>query len=282
MALITLTTDFGSADPYVGVMKGVILGIAPGARLVDLTHDLPPRHILAAALTLEAAVPHMPDGTIHLAVVDPGVGSTRRAVAVKTDRALFVAPDNGLLSLVLRHDAPRGEIHAVELTNSAYHRRPVSATFHGRDIFAPVAAHLAAGAALEELGPCLAPEALVRLELPQPTRGSDGSLTCHVLHADRFGNLVTSLRREVFERLMPAASSAAVRLRIADREIIGLSRTFADVPEEELVAYFGSSDRLEIAVRDGSAAESCNIAWNRSTAPQSGADCVAVRLCACG
>jgi len=247
MAVITLTTDFGTADGFVGAMKGVILGIAPGAALVDLSHEVPPQDVLAGALLLEAACPHFPDETIHLAVVDPGVGGRRAAIAVRTPRALYVGPDNGLLTLILDRDPPR---NMVRLTNPAFHRHPVSATFHGRDVFAPVAAHLAAGAAFEELGE--PHPSLVRLEVPRPAF-ADSTADAHVLHVDRFGNLVLDVTREAFDAWAPGAG-AFVTIRAGGAQTHGIRRTYSDVAAGALAAYWGSGGRLELAVRNGSAA----------------------------
>ncbi len=166
MRIITLTTDFGTTDPFVGVMKGVIAGRAPETRLIDLTHGIPPQDVLAGALVLRHAAPYFPAGTIHLAVVDPGVGTARRPLCVETADALFVGPDNGLLSLA----APRDRLlHIVHLAEERFFLSPPSATFHGRDVFAPVAAALAAGAAPTELGPEV-PD-MTRLDVPAPVIG---------------------------------------------------------------------------------------------------------------
>jgi S-adenosylmethionine hydrolase len=227
-------------------MKGVILGIAPQAEIVDLCHEIPPQGITAGALMLEAAVNYFPPGTIHVGVVDPGVGGRRAAIAIESERAIYVGPDNGLFSLALLQD-PR--VRAVRLTNPAYHCHPVSATFHGRDIFAPAAAHLANGVPLEELGEPM--RELVSLDLPEPEPVPNG-LQIAVLHVDRFGNLITDLR---------ADSPLGVRVKsyslifVGDATINGVSRTYSDVPHGEPVAYFGSGGRLEIAVRNGSASE---------------------------
>jgi hypothetical protein len=242
MPIITLTTDFGLADGYVGSMQGVILSIAPGARLVNLSHQVPAQDVRAGAFVLYQAVPFFPRDTIHVAVVDPGVGSQRRALAVRTAEGIFVAPDNGVLSYVLKGAGVR---EAVSLTNPDYQLPDVSATFHGRDIFAPAAAYLAAGVPLSELGPRAIN--LVRLAMPQPQYTSEGELIAHVMHVDHFGNLVLDLTgaelsdRETFE--------------LAGRRVAGLSRTFADVAPGQPVVYVGSSrDHVEVAIRDGNAA----------------------------
>jgi len=247
MPILTLTTDFGLSDPFVGVMKGVILRIAPDATIVDICHDVPPQNLVAGALILESAFPYFPPGTIHVVVVDPGVGSERAPVAIQTEEHYFVGPDNGLIvSAVSPHARIRGR---VRLTNSAYHRHPVSATFHGRDIFAPVAAHLAAGIPFEELGEPI--QQLVSLHLPRPVPRDD-ELELHVLHVDRFGNLITDLRADDLARF---SQGRPVVFRIGEVKIAGTHRAYADVEKGRPVAYFGSAGRLEIAVREGNASE---------------------------
>lgn len=246
--IITLTTDFGTSDAYVAIMKGVILTLAPDARLIDITHDIPPQDVFAAAVTLEAAVGCFPEGTIHLAVVDPGVGSNRAAIAVATAAGnLLVGPDNGLFSAVLERDAP---VEAVRLDNAEFHRQPVSDTFHGRDIFAPAAGHLARGIALRDLGSPL--DELVRMQMPAPVpRGNN--LQLHVLAIDRFGNIITDLTREAFDLWRERTPLSRIGIRLRGAEIHGISRTYGDVPGAQPVAYFGSTNRLEIAVSQGSA-----------------------------
>jgi S-adenosylmethionine hydrolase len=242
MTIITLTTDFGLADGYVGIMKGVILSIAPDVRLVDLSHEIAPQDVRQAAYVLARAVLYFPAGTIHLAVVDPGVGGRRRPLLVRTGRAFYVGPDNGLFTLALAESGAQ----AFELDRPAFWRPAVSRTFHGRDIFAPVAAHLATGVPPERLGrPITDP---VRLELPQPARHPDGRLTGQVVYVDRFGNLISDV---------PAAWVVGGRWRgeIAGQQIAGLSGTYAEAAPGALVALIGSEDTVEIAVRDGNAAQ---------------------------
>lgn len=245
MSLITLTTDFGLADSYVGAMKGVILGIDSTATIVDISHDIAPQDVQEAAYVIYTAYPYFPPDTIHVVVVDPGVGSRRRVIALRAAQACFVAPDNGVLSYVL---AREGMKEAVSLTHSRYHRPTVSHTFHGRDIFAPVAAHLARGVPLAELGEPLAE--IVTFSLPQPQVLPDGEVIGHVLHVDRFGNLILDVREGDF------ILGEGLVLEVAGRHIRGLRRTFTDVPAGELVAYVGSSGHLEIALREGNAAQS--------------------------
>jgi S-adenosylmethionine hydrolase len=248
VSLITLTTDFGLADSYVAVMKGVILGIDPTATIVDISHDIAPQDVGEAAYAVYASYPYFPPDTIHVVVVDPGVGGQRRAIALRVAQACFVAPDNGVLSYVLTREGMR---EAVSLTNSRYHRPTVSHTFHGRDIFAPVAAHLARGVPLNELGEPLTE--IVTFPLPQPQVLPDGDVVGHVLHIDRFGNLILDVREG------DCILSEGLVLEVAGRRIQGLGRTFTDVPVGELVAYIGSSGHLEIALREGSAAQSLDM-----------------------
>lgn len=255
--LITLTTDFGLQDHYVGVMKGVIAGIAPQARVIDLCHAVPPQDIARGAYVLAASCRYFPPGTIHVAVVDPGVGSERRALAVEAGGWRWVAPDNGLLGWVfealaelgLAVGAPEGPAwrlgggaRAVVLEAREYQLPERSQTFHGRDVFAPVAAHLAKGVPLQRLGPPTA--TLLRLPRRLPERTPTG-WRGEVLHLDRFGNLVTNLRAA-------HCLGGACRVRVAGREIAGLSPSYAAMAE--LGAIIGSDGYLEIAVPGGNAA----------------------------
>lgn len=243
-AVLTLLTDFGTQDAYVGIMKGVALGICPAARLVDLTHAVPPQAVAVGALALRSAVPYFPAGTVHCAVVDPGVGSARRAVAVRAAGALLVGPDNGLLAPAVAKLGGADAVHAIE--NAALCRSPVSRTFHGRDVFAPVAAHLAAGAALAEVGPPLA--ALAPLALPAPRVEGD---TVHgaVIYVDRFGNLLTNIDRAALSGFR--ARTLSVRLPSV---IVPLVSTYSEVAPGEALALWSSWETVEIAVRDGNAA----------------------------
>jgi S-adenosylmethionine hydrolase len=247
MPIITLTTDFGLLDGYVGTMQGVILSIAPQVTLVDLSHQVPAQNVRAGAFVLYQAVPYFPPETIHMAVVDPGVGSQRRALAVRTTQGIFVAPDNGVLSYVL---ASADVQEAVSLTNHAYQLPQVSTTFHGRDIFSPAAAHLANGIPLAELGQRAIN--LVHLSLPQPASTPQGNLIAHVMHIDRFGNLILDARADDVDE--------GSIFELGGRTIKSLSRTFADVAQGELLAYVGSSrNHVEIAVREGHAAQMIGI-----------------------
>ncbi len=241
--VITLVTDFGREGVFVGVMKGVIAGIAPQARVIDLTHDIPPFNIVQAAFGLRHAAPYFPEGTIHLAVVDPGVGTERKAVAVRAGGHCFVAPDNGLLAPVAESLGPDT---IVEVRNSDCFLPTVSSSFHGRDVFAPVAAHLAAGVAIDDLGPQLA--ALQPLDAPRARREADGTIRGEVLWSDRFGNLITNIPATMLD---PERTWC---VHIGRNTIQKISHTYAQVDAGEPLAMIGSFGMLEIAVRLGNAA----------------------------
>jgi S-adenosylmethionine hydrolase len=242
--VITLTTDFGQADGYVGAMKGVILSICPEAALADISHEIRPQAVEQAAYVLSTAVAYYPPGTVHLVVVDPGVGSQRRPIAVRTERAAYVGPDNGVLGLALAQDPAR---QAVRLTEPSYRLSSVSATFHGRDIFAPAAAHLACGAPPDEMGETLPVSELVELPISAPEPQPGGGWRCAILLVDRFGNLITNFQVQPHQR--------GLQVGAGGQWIGQISRTFTDVDRGELLAYVGSSGYLEIAAREASAAE---------------------------
>ena len=247
MTIITLLTDFGLQDGYVGIMKGVIWGIAPGVQIADISHAVKAQDILQGALTLRRAVPYFPARTVHVAVVDPGVGTSRRELAGRLGGQYFVGPDNGLFSLVLEQAEAQGEVvEWVHLTRGEYWLPQVTAVFHGRDIFAPVAAHLANGVPLNTLGePVYDP---VRLRLPQPQREAEG-WSAQVMHIDHFGNLATNLGRD---QIGPAQS---IVIRIKGVEIQGIVQAYGGELPGEMVALFDSSDLLSIAIVNGNAAQ---------------------------
>lgn len=240
--LLTLLTDFGTRDAYVAAMKGVILGIAPQARIVDITHDVAPQDVAEAAFTLAACWRCFPEGTVHVVVVDPGVGSARRAIAVAAGGHLFAAPDNGVLSMAL---AGAADIEVVALENPRLFRQEISSTFHGRDIFAPAAAHLASGFPLEQAGPALAE--IVRLPDSEPRSAGLDAWEGAVIAVDRFGNLITNV---------PASLLAGrqARVSLCGEEILEVVQYYAQAPAGALVALIGSSGFLEVAVNQGSAA----------------------------
>jgi len=244
--LIALLTDFGVSDGYPGVMKGVILGIAPATPLVDLTHEIAPQDVRAGAWVLHTAWRYFPEGSVFLCVVDPGVGSARRPIALRAGGRVFVGPDNGLFSYILADNA---EAHAVTLANPRYFAARPSDTFHGRDIFAPAAAWLAARIAFEELGPTLPVESLVRLELPQPTWLGD-TLIAHCTHIDHFGNILTNIGGALAQAIL---NNPEVRVSIAGHSITAHAHTFAEGPESDVFLYVDSSGYLALARRNGSA-----------------------------
>lgn len=246
-APIVLLTDFGLDDWYVAAMKGVLLSRAPDAALVDLTHGIPPGEVRRAAFVLGEAWPSFPEGTVFLAVVDPGVGGGRRPLAVRAAGRHFVGPDNGVLTPALE----RTDARAFVLDPRRLGPGALSATFHGRDLFAPAAARLALGADPAALGEP-SPDPL-RLPPERPTRDADG-LRGRIRHVDRFGNCISDLRREDLEEHLAGRSPAGLVVRAGGIEIAGLSRTYADVPEGELLALVGSGGRLEISARGASAA----------------------------
>ncbi len=243
--IITFLTDFGTADPYVAAMKGAALAVNPDARLVDVSHEIAPQDIADGGYVLAFAYRAFPEETVHVAVIDPGVGSARRILAAEVNGHLLVAPDNGLLSAVLRERAASRMVHVEE---SRFFRHPVSATFHGRDIFAPVAAHLSLGVDLDELGPRTV--GYVQLEAASATKAGD-ALEGRVIHVDRFGNLVTDISREAIAAL---AGEARTEVRVGEALLGPIRRTYSDVAVGEPLAVIGSSERLEISVNRGSAA----------------------------
>lgn len=261
--LVALLSDFGLRDGYPGVMKGVILGIAPGTPLVDLTHEIPPQDVRTAAWVLHTSWRSFPQETVFLCVVDPGVGSARHPIALQAEGRYFVGPDNGLFSYPLAEATSTSsatsaaETRAVILDNPRYFpTHPPSATFHGRDIFAPAAGHLAAGVPLEELGRALAVDALERLTVPQP-EWRENALLAHVVHIDQFGNILTDIKGPWAQAVFNAP---APTLTIAGRRVTARARAFAEGPSDALFIYQDSSGHLAIARRNGSAVEALGLA----------------------
>ena len=253
--VITLTTDFGSIDPYVGVMKGVVLGINPEASLVDITHQIEPQNILQGAFLLGKGYHFFPPHAIHLVVVDPGVGSSRRPIILETPRGRFVGPDNGVLSYVLTDGGAQplmgkadqvglpAEWRAYHLTNPGYWLHPLSSTFHGRDLFAPVAGHLSLGVLPQEMGEEV--DSLTCLPVDAPT-WEDDRLRGRVVHIDRFGNLITDLPSSLLDE------APQLKVDVGGSRIRGLSANYAQ--GDGLLALIGSYDTLEVALKNGSAA----------------------------
>ena len=247
MRVIAMLTDFGTQDGYVGVMKGVIWGIAPEVDIVDVTHAIPPQDIRAGALALGRVGTYFPEGTIHIGIVDPGVGTNRRPIAARLGMQYFVGPDNGMFTVLAQKTEARNEIVEVfHLTNEAYWLPKPSKVFHGRDIFSPVAAHLSNGVPLSELGESILDA--MRLEIPEPvrtTRGWRGEVTS----VDTFGNLETNIMRHHLQQL-----GSGIDIFVASSVVHGMVDAFADKPVGELVALYGTHDDLMISVVNGSAA----------------------------
>lgn len=246
--LITLLTDFGEADYFVPAVKGVILSINPAARVIDLTHDIPAQDIEAGAFTLGACYHHFPARTIHLAVVDPGVGSARRPVVIASGEQCFIGPDNGLFSYVYARERTVRVFHA---TRKECFRHPVSATFHGRDVFAPLSAYLSLGLNPEAVGEQI--DDYVRFDLPQPSASPTGQLIGQIIHIDRFGNCITNFTTR---ELDIHQSLSAPQLCCGGRKITRFVTHFAESQQpSELLAYLGSAGYWEIGVWRSSAAE---------------------------
>src|SRR5262245_17521732 len=253
--LITLITDFGLEDPFVGVMKGVILGIAPEVQVVDITHSIPSHDVFRASLALRASHRFFPEGTVHVVVVDPGVGSWRRPILIATKRYFFVGPDNGVLSVARELE---DEAQVFHLTSRQYFLRPVSNTFHGRDVFSPVAAWLSRGVAPDSLGERV--DTLVKLDFPGVRRNGN-ILIAKVLHADKFGNLVTNISAD--DMSGPEGDSLPFWIQIGDRELSQLRSSYAEALPGEIFAIWGSSGLLEISMNQASAAETLRIDKNQ-------------------
>ena len=247
--IVTFTTDFGLSDPFVGIMHGVVLNIHPETTIVDISHAVPSYDVHDGAWTIAQAYRFFPPRTVHVVVVDPGVGSLRRPIIVETDDYVFVAPDNGVLSLV---EAREPKFSVRHITAERYFLQPVSQTFHGRDIFAPVAGWLSKGVAPAEFGPEVLDQ--VRLPLPAVERTGGNSLRGVVLKVDKFGNLITNISAQDMPELF-TPSPPWFSLRVAGRTVTRLHQSYAEGGEDELFAIVGSSGYLEIAARQASAAE---------------------------
>jgi S-adenosylmethionine hydrolase len=245
-SVIALLTDFGTADYFVGSLKGVILSINPNTVIVDISHDVPAQDIESGAFTLFAAHPAFPPKTIFVAVIDPGVGSSRRPILVQANDHFFVGPDNGLFSYFYVNSNHR----TIYLNKEKYFRHPISSTFHGRDVFAPVAAHLSTGLKPNEFGPQISDE--VRLPTLHPARAKDGVWTARIIHIDHFGNCITNISRQVLSRGM----EDHMRLKLKGKTVISVRKFFGDGDKgEKLFAIWGSAGFLEIAAQNQSAAK---------------------------
>ncbi len=243
--IITLTTDFGLQDYYVSAMKAAILGIAPEVRLVDISHEIPSQDIMAGSWVLKNSAMLFPPGTVHVVVIDPGVGTERNPVALRVEDQYFIGPDNGIFSILTSEK----DFEVVKLSNEKYWGEHRSSTFHGRDIFAPVAAHLSTGVDLADLGEPL--EELVTYRWAEPIADKDG-LQGWVIHIDKFGNLVTNISEELIKEVIDDKN---VKIYVGNTILDEIVDTFASVPEGEPIAYIGSSGMLEVGVNQGDAEE---------------------------
>lgn len=246
---IALLTDFGTRDPFAGILSGVILGINPDACICDLGHDFDPGDIRSASFALRMAFPYFPERTVFIVVVDPGVGTERRAVAAEIDGRYVVCPDNGVLSWLIQ-DLKPGLM--VELTEPRYHLPEVSGTFHGRDMFAPVGAHLSMGVALSDFGPPVDDPVVFKIPVLciRPL-----SLQGEVVYVDRFGNLITNIDRISLDQWLSGVPEGRISVQLGSRDIDGISRTYGDVLRDHTAALIGSSGFLEIGINQGNAAE---------------------------
>lgn len=250
--VISLLTDFGNQDAYVGIMKGVIAGINPGVHIIDICHNILPHDIFNGAYLLSTSYKYFPKGTIHVAVIDPGVGGARGIVCVETQDYLFLAPNNGLLSFIARKERLKNIIH---ITNSKYFLPSPGHTFHGRDIFAPVAAHLSRGIKTRQLGTKM--NQLECLDIPEPHFKKPGQLEGQIISIDRFGNLITNITRIHVESL--ALGQKDREVIIGKKKVFGLSKTYADVSNGKPLILIGSAGFLEISVNQGNAQKYFNV-----------------------
>ena len=252
MSVITLLTDFGTDDEYVGLMKGVILSINPSATIVDLTHQIDSQDIVQAAFAIHSGYHYFPEGTVHLIVVDPGVGTERALLALKLKNHFFIAPDNGVLTLLLNET----EISSLVLiSNSSFFRAAVSRTFHGRDILAPVGAHVANGLDINELGPDIDVQNVVFLENLGARRIKNGEIRGQIVAIDHFGNLITNIDSELLTGSLHAGPEKKIQIKIRSNTINGLSETYGGVRPNTPLALIGSRGYLEIAINEGNAAQ---------------------------
>ncbi len=254
--IITLTTDFGLQDPYVGMMKGAILSVHPEAAIVDITHQIHPQAVDQAANVIHSAYGYFPAGAIHVVVVDPGVGGDRGIIALKADGHVFLAPDNGVLTRIL--ETGKTTI-CVRIMESRYFRPTVSRTFHGRDIFAPVAGHIATGLAPEALGTIFQPEEAVRIAFPKTSIKNETEIIGAVISIDRFGNLITNIHADILTTFLQLRllEKHMVAVRIGECVISGLQSCYQDAPAGQPLALVGSNGYLEIALNRGDARGYC-------------------------
>lgn len=246
--IITLLTDFGVQDHFVGTMKGVIANINPEVLVIDITHDVAPHDIFQAAFLIHSSYRYFPAHAIHVLVVDPGVGSNRRILVASTENGYFLAPDNGILSYL----CAAGEVNEVrDVTADHYFLKPRTGTFDGRDVFAPVAAWMSKGVSVSSLGEPI--EDYRKYDLPQPVAVGQGGMRCKILYVDRFGNLITNLTKEYFQQLLDASEKRRFAFQIGEHTIGKISTAYAEGDKREVIAIFGSSGFLEFSVNRSSA-----------------------------
>lgn len=246
MSIISITTDFGTKDGFVGVMKGVILGIAPDAKIVDISHEIGAQNVREAAVVLARQVFYFPEGSIHIVVVDPGVGTQRRPIAAQIGPQLFVGPDNGVFTLLYERAEEQGwPVKVVHTDNPAYWLDTISKVFHGRDIFSPVGAHLASGVPLEKLGRVIDDPKRIEIPKPQP---SETGIVGEVNHIDRFGNVISNIHRKDMH------AKQAAKVRVKDTKVVGMVNTFGDRPQGDLIALYSSNDYVTLSEVNGNAA----------------------------
>ena len=255
MSVITLLTDFGTDDEYVGLMKGVILSINPSVTIVDLTHQINRQDIVQAAFTIHSGYHYFPEGTVHLTVVDPGVGTERSLLVLKLQNHFFIAPDNGVLTLLFDEN----KISSLNLiTNPDYFRHPVSQTFHGRDVIAPVGAHIANGLEVNELGPEIDLQKVTCLDSLGARLTEKGEIKGEIVAIDHFGNMITNIKSEQLTGCLHTASPEKIRIKFRSHVIKGLSETYAGGRSNTPLALIGSRGYLEIAINKGNAAQGLN------------------------
>lgn len=250
MSIITLLTDFGTEDAYVGIMKGVILSVNPSAVIIDITHHIDPHDLIEAAYIIKSSYRYFPEGTVHVIVVDPGVGSDRAIVALEMMGHIFLAPDNGVLTLLM----DEGKIDSIiRVENTLYFLESVSQTFHGRDIFAPTGAHLSKGMDIKKLGSCLDKQDLANLRIQKPYISDKGKLVGNIVSFDRFGNCISNIDMNDLEKFNEGDSERRLEIKIGKHTIKDLSRSYADVEFRRPLAIIGSFGYLEIALNKGNA-----------------------------
>ncbi len=256
MSIITLLTDFGTENVYVGVMKGVILSLNPSAVIVDICHDIDPQDVVEAAYLIKSSYRYFPERTVHVIVVDPGVGGDRAIVAIELTGHIFLAPDNGVLTLLI----DEGEIDAsVRVENTRYFLNSISQTFHGRDIFAPVAAHISKGVNIKKLGPPLDQQDLNRVSIPKPYLSNAGELAGKIISIDRFGNCISNLDVNCLKKFVKNGSEKKLEIKIGKTVIKNLSHSYTDEPPGDPLAIIGSFGYLEIALNCGNACRKLNV-----------------------